>query len=1061
LKYLLICFAFVSCLHAQNAQVAGFVRDQSSADVPDAKVQIKNVDTGVERSSVTSQDGLYAIPELLPGRYTVTVQHEGFQTVVREGIILEVAQNARIDFTLQVGATQQAVTVQGDAPMINTTDASVSTVVDREFVENMPLNGRTFQSLIALTPGTVITPVAEDLGQFSVAGQRAGSNYFSVDGVGANFAVSNGPYQGQTSNGGIPALSSVGSTASLVSLDAVQEFRLQSAAYSPEYGREAGGQITLVTRSGTNLFHGTVFDYFRNDVLDANDWFADSVGLAKPRERQNDFGGVFGGPIKKNKTFFFFSYEGLRVSQPQVGFFDVPSLEARANAPASIKALVDAYPLPNGPASGVDQAQLAASASGTSTLDATSLRIDHSLTSNVTLFGRFNYSPSQTISPTGSPNTNYTNNQKIITGTLGLTAILTPTITNDLRFNYSEARGDLGYNPTNYGGAVVPPNNAIFSPYQSPNNDLSIYYVASGRNVGTTEGAGSQTHNVNRQTNIVDSLSYLKGTHQLKFGVDYRRLTPVEQLFSTFSFTYWLEMSSFVTGAPPDYSVLWEDQGPIHLRFQNVSGFAQDTWKATSRLTLTYGVRWDYNPPPAITSGNAPYVLSETTNLATATLLPRGTPLWHADWKNFAPRFGASYQLTQSAVRPTVLRFGIGQFYDLGTSTSGYLDNGEGRFPYSTTNILCSFGTGPACNDTVPFQGSKPPLVFTPPYDPMAAFAPHLKLPYALEWNVALEQALSRNQTFKITYLGSADRRLLRSDLLNTPNPLFSGLFLTTNKGYSNYDALQLQFERRLSHGLQALVSYAWSHSLDLNSADVSGTFGVQTATVPSNLFNIRQDYGDSNFDIRHSFSAALSYNIPAANIGNSFVRSALRDWSIDSINSARTGLPFNVLYTPATPGAFTGPDGPFALRPDQVSGQPVYLNNPTAPGGKELNPAAFTIPSVLQQGSEGRNTIRGFPLVQLDLAIRRQFSITEHLKLQFRADGFNFINHPNFGNPLSNLGTCALGAPCTPVFGWGTSQGMLNSSLGAGANGYGSPLGSLYQIGGPRSFQLSMKLQF
>jgi hypothetical protein len=343
----------------------------------------------------------------------------------------------------------------------------------------------------------------------------------------------------------------------------------------------------------------------------------------------------------------------------------------------------------------------------------------------------------------------------------------------------------------------------------------------------------------------------------------------------------------------------------------------------------------------------------------------------------------------------------------------------------------------------------------------MAAFAPHLKLPYALEWNVALEQALSRNQTFKITYLGSADRRLLRSDLLNTPNPLFSGLFLTTNKGYSNYDALQLQFERRLSHGLQALVSYAWSHSLDLNSADVSGTFGVQTATVPSNLFNIRQDYGDSNFDIRHSFSAAVSYNIPAASIGNSFVRRALRDWSIDSINSARTGLPFNVLYTPATPGAFTGPDGPFALRPDQVSGQPVYLNDPNAPGGKELNPAAFTIPSVLQQGSEGRNTIRGFPLVQLDLAIRRQFNIAEHLKLQFRADGFNFINHPNFGNPLSNLGTCALGTSCTPVYGWGTSQGMLNSSLGAGANGYGSPLGSLYQIGGPRSFQLSMKLQF
>jgi hypothetical protein len=510
-------------------------------------------------------------------------------------------------------------------------------------------------------------------------------------------------------------------------------------------------------------------------------------------------------------------------------------------------------------------------------------------------------------------------------------------------------------------------------------------------------------------------------------------------------------MTALVSGASPDISEIIQGGNPPHLQFHNFGGFAQDTWQATRRLTLTYGVRWDFNPPPTEASGNT-FAFSETSNLATATLLPKGSPLWHGDWKNFAPRVGASYLFRANSSRPTVLRAGFGQFYDIGTSTAGALDTGGGWFPYSLATIYCNRGAGTGCNNPFPYNGPEPPFTFTQPYVQMWTFDPHLKLPYSLEWNVALEQTITPNETFKVTYLGSAGRRLLWDSVYSNPNPIVTSLYLTTNAGYSNYDSLQLQFQRRLAHGLQALVSYAWSHSLDTNSADVRYTGS------PSS--NPGQDYGNSDFDIRHNASMAVTYDIHLPRVSNSWVRGVVENWSIDGIASARSGLPLTVTYTPAAPGPYNASGTAFAFRPDQVSGVPVYISDPNAPGGKRLNLAAFTIPSTLEQGSEGRNSITGFPLVEIDLALRRQFNLGEHVKLQFRAEGFNVINHPNFGNLLNTIGTCSQGIACTPVYGWGTSQAMLNQSLGSGGF-YGSGFGSLYQVGGPRSFQLSLKLQF
>ena len=359
-------------------------------------------------------------------------------------------------------------------------------------------------------------------------------------------------------------------------------------------------------------------------------------------------------------------------------------------------------------------------------------------------------------------------------------------------------------------------------------------------------------------------------------------------------------------------------------------------------------------------------------------------------------------------------------------------------------------------------SGPQPPFVFTDANaGNMRIFDPHLKLPYALEWDVALEKALSSNQTFTMTYLGSVGRRLLRDDLVANPNPLtrdrVATFYLTRNSAYSNYNALQVQFQRRLSHGLQALLSYSWQHSLDINSSNVT----YENPDLPSTLYSIRQDYGNSDFDIRQGFSAALTYNVPGVKTSNGIVNAALRNWSTDVVSTDRTGTPFNVVYTPADPGSYTdGAGNAFQFRPNQVPGQPVWIADSSAPTGKRLNQAAFAIPSTLVQGSESRNNIGGYPLVQIDLAARRQFNFGEGINLQFRVEGFNVLNHPNFSNPENSLGTCALGVPCTPEYGWGTSQAMLNQGLGGG-NFHGSPLNGLYQVGGPRSLQASMKLQF
>jgi hypothetical protein len=442
----LTCALLIGAVRADElATVTGLVTDPSGKNVPGVTVIVTNLATNVSSSTVTNDVGIYRVSALQPGIYRVTLNKSGFKSVVKSNVELHVQDVASMNFQLEVGSVNETVTVTETSQVINTTDGTVSTVIDRQFADNLPMNGRSFQTLINLTPGVVLTAnTGFDQGQFSVNGQRATANYWTVDGVGANIGISGVYTPSNGLSGSLGSVNAFGGTNSLVSVDALQEFRIQTSTFAPEFGRTPGGQISIATRSGTNQFHGSVFDYFRNDVLDANNWFnnyvlpADGGPLPKARERQNDFGGTFAGPILKDRTFFFFSYEGLRLRLPQTTLSDVPTLAARAAALPALQPFFNAFPLPTGAAVGaVGGAQFNASYSNPATLDAYSIRVDHKISDKWTVFGRYNYSPSSLAERGVNDALDVIQNTPINTTTItaGATWVATPTITNDLRFN--------------------------------------------------------------------------------------------------------------------------------------------------------------------------------------------------------------------------------------------------------------------------------------------------------------------------------------------------------------------------------------------------------------------------------------------------------------------------------------------------------------------------------------------------------------------------------------------------------------------------------------------------
>jgi len=676
---LVFATTLASDLRAQstNASLTGRITDPSKAVIVEARIAAVNTATDSRYETTSNGSGEYYLPNLPPSSYRIEVEKSGFKKLIKPDVILHVQDALEINFELKTGSVSETITVEGGTPLLNTESATVSTVIDRPFVENLPLNGRSFQTLIMLTPGVVVTATNfADQGQFSVNGQRADANYSSVDGVSVNFGVTGYFPLGQTAGGALPAFSPLGGTNSLVSVDAMQEFRIQTSSFAPEFGRTPGGQISIATRSGTNAFHGTLFEYFRNGMLDASDWFVKFNHLAKPEERHNDFGGVFGGPVLKDKTFFFFSYEGLRLRQPFTQQSVVPDNASRQSAPVAMQPFLKAYSVPNGAQVGPGLAQFNASYSNPSSLDAFSIRVDQVIGPKLNLFGRYNYSPSSldqraALFTTPALSTTQLVSSSVQTFTVGVTQLIKPAIGNEVRVNYSNDRLGTNFDVDNFGGAVPLPDSLLFPPGFSSTNSGFLFLI---NGVGEY-GQGKSATDEQRQVNLIDNVSLTKGVHQMKFGVDYRWLAPFSSPFFYRTFVQFSGVTAAPGGALSGTAAFAQPAvfAPSALLSKNFSLYGQDTWRITPRFTLTYGLRWDVNRAPegknAANDGHRDGPEQSTDDRARAP--------WHSALRDNLWKRGASIGSCISTYGDTELgRCAAGRIWNLLRSRAGLARRG-------------------------------------------------------------------------------------------------------------------------------------------------------------------------------------------------------------------------------------------------------------------------------------------------------------------------------------------------------------------------------------------------
>jgi Carboxypeptidase regulatory-like domain len=1036
----------------ESGAVNGTVTDPTGSAVVGAKVTITDIGTSVVQNSTTGEHGNFHFATLRPSHYRITVSATGFKEGVIQDIELHTQDTLNENIGLAVGSASDTVSVSAETEQIETS-AAISTTVDRKFIENMPLNGRSFQALIALTPGNVTAKTYyTNSGQFSVNGQRTDANYFSIDGVSANVGITQGSnvYLGSAGGGAAQATSSSGGYNNLVSVDDMQEYKIQTSSFDAEYGRTTGAQLSIVTRSGTNKFHGTAFEYLRNEVFDANTWFNNNEGLARAAEKQNDFGGVVGGPIIRDKLFFFGSYEGLRLRVPESRQDTVPTTYARNLAPDILKPLLNAYPLPSAgqDIDGNYTGQFFTTFSNPSKLDATSVRLDYSPMPKLNLFVRGDYAPSVGSQYgafdfyTRSTYSSTISNVDSITA--GATYIFNTSLVDDFRFNVSHSKGATVVKPISFGGSTAPSDAYLFQSQPQYTTATSVFGVFF--NDGTTDYyVGNDATNHQRQLNFVDTLSWSLRQHTLKFGADVRRLTPKNGYRPYDLFYSFADVKTLVTTGVPIYASI-DSAETTMLRpiFTDLSFFAQDAWQVNHRLTLNFGLRWDYDGPPSDAEGHPLYTALNLESPADVALAPVGTPLWHASKTNFAPRAGFSYLIHDNPGYETVIRGGGGVFYGLGDEVGA---QGTLGAPYTSVKYL--YGTA----GTYPLSvadATAAPLTTDPPYSFVFAFDPNLKDPKLYMWNGSLQQNLGGSRSLQISYVGNKGVDLLRNEMLQPSmggNANFGYLDVTFNHDYSNYNSLQVQFKQNAWHHVQSLFSYTWSHALD-NGSSLALPSPYHTVYAPS------LDYGNSDLDVRNTFSNATSYEIQGTKGGNGAVKYASNGWALDSLFRSNSALPVNIS---------TGQYGAFGLqynndainqRPNVVASQPFYLSSSTAPGGRIFNPAAFTTPSLNVQGDLGRNIIRGFGAWQEDLAVRRSFPIVEGINLLFRAEAFNIFNHPLFGDPGTNDSRNLL----TNQF-FGISSHTLADSLGGG--GADGGFSSLYQIGSPRSLQFAVKVQF
>ncbi|HTB12304.1 MAG TPA: carboxypeptidase regulatory-like domain-containing protein [Bryobacteraceae bacterium] len=1043
---------FSGVLFAQDfASLTITVTDSTDAMVPDASVTLINSQRGTIYHQQTPTAGYVIFDSLTPGDYSVQIEKTGFQQYQIRSLPVGVRDRKTLTVELKVAAAQStAVDVKEKVDLISN-DAAQGVPIGQNFFQDLPIDGRNAETLVLMAPG--ISTAAGGLGDggINANGLRSNTNYYTLDGVSLNTSVGAGP--GARGGGGgfggfgggvagpTPA---AGGATELIDIDAMQEMNIQTASIAPEFGRSPGAQIAMTSRGGTSDFHGSLYYYFRNQRLDGDDWFANSLGLGRGKERENRPGGTVGGPVIKGKTFFFAQFDQLSVSAPFTIIANVPSATTRQTTSAPLQPFLNAFPIANGVQLTDGAAQYQAVVSNPAFSQSASLRLDQIISAKTTFFVRFALSPSSTErrgSETVSPNilTHQASHSDLVTAGLG--HILPNGMVNDLRVNYSRSTASSYSIMDSYGGATPLTAAEVFP--AGFNNNTATFNLNMLGVAGYSYGGHSASEQ--QQFNVVDSITKVVGNHHEKAGIDVRRIlvtTDRVPYSENVSFNGIASNAYSLTSGSALNAVVTASLPVVYPTYLNFSLYGQDTWRLTERTTVTYGIRWDVNPAPTAREGPKPFALS---NNAVAGVT-QNDPIYPTKWWDLAPRFGLAYEMNTTPGFETMFRTGFGVFYDLGYGTT---PGAFGGAPYQSVTTISQ-----AQFPLLPIYLGAPELPPTRPYGQITTAALGLVTPRIYQWNATIEQHFGSGSVLSLGYAATRGQNLLRVQTSPEYSDAFDIVSQATNGATSSYNGMQMQFRKRLSDRLQMQLSYTWSHSIDTASNDGGGG-GF------ANLYGGGQK-GSSDYDIRQNLSLSGSYRLPAP---GGILGAPLRHWYLDWVETARTGLPFDLQTISSNSGAVsingttvsttTNPNGDYnstvglfaQVRPN-YNGLPVWIPNPNVPGGQELNVLAFNIVSGFEQGNLGRNVLRGFGEQQLDLGVRRTIPITERISLNLSAQAYNVFNHPNFANP-SPLEGANLASP-----NFGVVTEMLNQSFGGAVN-------SLFRTGGPRSIELAVRLRF
>jgi hypothetical protein len=971
--------------------ILGTVTDPSGAVVAGAKVSVKNQGTGLERTTDTSADGSYALPELPIGTYTVTITLTGFQTSVTTGVAVDVAGERRVDTALKTGAVSTKVEVSADTlPLVETTTNTLGGVLTAQTVENMPVNGRDYTKLIYMNPGVAGSPdqISDSpgsFGEFSMNGARGRSNNYLLDGTDMNDGYRNDPAINQAGVFGTPS--------TILPIDAVAEVNVLSN-FAPEYGRNAGAVVNIVTKSGVNAFHGSAADYFRNSALDARNYFNPSA-LPKAPFHNNQFGASLGGPIVKDKTFFYLDYEGQREPVGVVTIAGVPtgtaadgSLSPSDSTDPSgvIPALLARHPWPApnllNPNPGVVSNLGVASVVSPSFNDLTSFiaKIDHSFNPNNNISGRYFFGDSiqsfpLALTATGGqlPGFNTFTPTRVQLVSLSYVRTIGSNKVNELRYGWNRfAEGffpaDQNFHPSSIGlcaaASTAQCNGGAFD------SGLPIILVGGVAQLGATSSV--PRHRVDSNNQIIDNFSWKINKHDVKFGVDFHR-TSVQQYFDKyFRGRIKSSFNDFLSGIV-DSGFQYFGDSTRHTFENNFGFYVQDSFRVNSRLTFNYGLRWDYfgvvkeknNLLSNITS------LSPSPGTGTFTLTQVGQPglssLYNPDKKDFAPRVSAVWDVTGKG--KTVVRAGFGLFFDAFSQ-----DMALGHLPYAPF-----FDPGPAYNNI----GPNPILSTGAVGGPIVAGSPiyaatttctfecdafgfdrNIKTPYMENYNLNIQQQISSKAMVQISYVGSQGHRLWRFFDLAQPsiaqinaadiacncikdysgaarplngNPYGAFYVLQENStGKSNYNALQASFRINGWHGITSIMNYVYSKSLD-NSSD--GEDFEPNAAQPNDSTNPQLEYGPSNFNVPQRFTWNFGYEFPHS--GGSWQK-LKNGWGLNSIATLQSGQPFQLNYN--FEDDYSGSGNGFD-RPDVVGPIKYNFRNPY----NFLDLSSFAIPCTIQ----------------------------------------------------------------------------------------------------------------